>query len=347
MSATAAPSRRAPAHRRSRCAADAALARRQPVAGTGSQSARSAQRQSAATRRRSAGPPRRTRLCEQPQRPTRLGGYRDARGRRRELVALSGHAGSLLVVDRDAATLRDRRLVAHLGSDEPAENAALICSSYLSRKKSTRRCRRLHPGDLLASAPGEPSHSHTQGFDPSAGATIQAQGFVHRLAAVEQGRSVRELRWCRRRPGCAKEPWEPIALRDVIAALESYEPVRRVTAAELACRHSDPGVSRRRLRGEYQWLCTTPVVLNRALREAVLQAIDRDGLSMSEIALRCGMVKRDGHGKHSGETSWLARRVGLMPDGGTKQVTPWIHSDVLGLIARDGLRVSPREVEVP
>ncbi len=26
--------------------------------------------------------------------------------------------------------------------------------------------------------------------------------------------------------------------------------------------------------------------------------------------------------------------------------TPWVHSDVLGLIAREGLRISPREVEL-
>jgi hypothetical protein len=239
-------------------------------------------------------------------------------------------------------------LIAHLGSDEPADNAALICRSYLSRA-SARRCRRLHPGDLLATAPGEPllTHGCTHHFDQSAPVAIQAQGFVHRLAAVERRRSVLELRWCRRRPDRSKEPWEPVALREAVAALESYEPVRGITAAALACRRGDPDVSLRRLRGEYRWLCTSPVVLNRALREAVLSAIDRDELSMSEIALRCGMVKRDGHGKRSGETSWLARRVGLMPDGGTKLVTPWIHSDVLALIAREGLRVCPREVEVP
>jgi hypothetical protein len=89
------------------------------------------------------------------------------------------------------------------------------------------------------------------------------------------------------------------------------------------------------------------VVLNRALREAVLRACASQELSMSEIALRCGVIKRDRQGRRSGETSWLARRVGLMPEGGAKRVTPWIHSDVLATIAREGLQVSPREVEVP
>jgi hypothetical protein len=66
---------------------------------------------------------------------------------------------------------------------------------------------------------------------------------------------------------------------------------------------------------------------------------------MSEIAMRCGRIKRDATGNESGETSWLARRLGLLPEGGRRHLTPWIHSDVLALIARDGLGLSPREVE--
>ena len=60
-----------------------------------------------------------------------LGRYADIEGHSREVVALPGALGSVLVVDRDASTLGDRRLVAHLASDEPAENAALVCSRYL------------------------------------------------------------------------------------------------------------------------------------------------------------------------------------------------------------------------
>ena len=56
-------------------------------------------------------------------------------------------------------------------------------------------------------------------------------------------------------------------------------------------------------------------------------------------------MKRDACGNESGETSWLARRLGLLPEGGKERPTPWIHSDVLALIARRGLGLSPREVE--
>jgi hypothetical protein len=77
-----------------------------------------------------------------------------------------------------------------------------------------------------------------------------------------------------------------------------------------------------------------------------LATIEHQGLSLSEIAIRCGRVKRDHRGNESGETSWLARRLGILPEGGRNAPTPWIHSDVLALIAREGLGVSPREVEL-
>ena len=47
------------------------------------------------------------------------GRYTDWTGRRREVVARRGVGGSVLVIDRDATTLDDRRLVAHIASDEP------------------------------------------------------------------------------------------------------------------------------------------------------------------------------------------------------------------------------------
>ena len=82
------------------------------------------------------------------------------------------------------------------------------------------------------------------------------------------------------------------------------------------------------------------------LRETALATIERQGMSMSEIAMRCGRVKRDSRGRSSGETTWLARRLGIVPSAGEDAPTPWIHTDVLALIAREGLRVSPREVEL-
>ena len=99
------------------------------------------------------------------------------------------------------------------------------------------------------------------------------------------------------------------------------------------------------LRAELTRVLESPIILNRRLREVVSERIGGPALSMSEIAIRCGRTKRDRNGNESGDTSWLARRVGLLPDAGQRAPTPWIHTDVLALIARRGLAVSPREVE--
>jgi hypothetical protein len=69
-------------------------------------------------------------------------------------------------------------------------------------------------------------------------------------------------------------------------------------------------------------------------------------VSLSAIALACGRVKRDRRGRIAGETSWLGRRVGLLADSDTRVCNPWVHSDVLALIARDGRGIDPREVEL-
>lgn len=85
-------------------------------------------------------------------------------------------------------------------------------------------------------------------------------------------------------------------------------------------------------------------MLNRALREAVLQEIDR-GASMSGIAIRCGRIKPTATGV-CGETTWLARHIGLKPDSSSGRITPWVHTDVLALIARKGLGITPADVEI-
>ena len=154
-----------------------------------------------------------------------------------------------------------------------------------------------------------------------------------------------ELRWSRGAATRPTGPWRPTTLREALTTLESYEPICTITARALA-RH-DPTVSMDALRRELARLQQSSFVLNRGLREAVVDAVERRGVvSMSELALRCGMVKRDRRGLPVGDTTWLARRVGLMPEGGKRKPTRWVHSDVLALIARHGLGVSPREVEL-
>lgn len=291
--------------------------------------------------------------------PQLLRTYTDARGTRRELILRSGAGGSRLVIDRHARAARDERLLAHLHPDEPRENAALICRDYLSRAPAARRCRRVHaadegfvPGEGLVSGKGLlPGEGFVPGERPAAAAhvlpvspvSVVGDGVRFQLERRTARTRIPELRWTRRaHSSCART----VSLREAIAEAESYEPFRALTRQAILQRRDDPAVSTITLQTELERVGASAIVLNRALREAVVRAVRSRHMSMSEIAMRCGRVKRDGRGNESGETSWLARRVGLLPEGGGGGVTPWVHSDVLGLIARRGLGISPREVEL-
>ena len=155
-----------------------------------------------------------------------LARYTDAEGRLREVLARPGHAGSVLVLDRDATTLGDRRLVAHLAADEPPENAALVSRHYL-RDPRGRRCRPLAPEDLLtAPFPEACEQKDPEGADsplpPQTVELCDRHGYRHRLEPLATDLSIPELRWCRQ--GGGAEPGRPESVRDAVACMESYEP---------------------------------------------------------------------------------------------------------------------------
>lgn len=276
-----------------------------------------------------------------------LGQYTDRHGHAREVIERPGAAGSTLVVDRERVTNDDARLVAHLAADEPAENAALVCRRYLEDAIANGgRCRVLTADDARFAPFADRWEADVERQPPAGGADpVDRCGCCYRLELVHSGMSIPELRWCRHRAESALER-EAVSVREAVASLESYEPVRALTLQALS-RHDRCGeISTAVLGAELTRVRESPIVLNRRLREVVLATVARQELSMSEIAIRCGRVKRDRRGNESGETSWLARRLGLLPEGGQRTLTPWIHSDVLALIARCGLGVSPREVEL-
>jgi hypothetical protein len=274
-----------------------------------------------------------------------LARYVDQGGGRREVVARTAIGGSVLVIDRDAETLGDRRLLAHLGPDEPRENAAVVCRLYLE-DGGLSVCRRVTAEDSRRSPlPDERLAGRwDREQEVRADELLDRGGRMYRLELVDGLMSIPELRW-KRIGQCGIEA-RSVSVRDVVGALERYEPVRTLTQTALAQHTSDPCVSVTVVRAELQRVLTSSIVLNRALRDAVLAKVRREGLSMSEIALRCGRVKRDSKGNESGETSWLARRLGVLPEGGHLSPTPWVHTEVLALVARRGLGISPREVEL-
>ncbi len=276
-----------------------------------------------------------------------LGHYADRDGNPREVIACMGAAESVLVIDRQRTTRDDQRLVAHLAADEPPANAELVCRCYVRDVAAgCGRCRQVTAEDI-SSAPLGDRWEAGMGAPVAAGGTepLDRSGRSYALELLPSRMSIPELRWCRREPAVVGAR-EPVSTREAIAALESYEPVRTLTVHALARHGQDSGVSTAVLGAELARVQASPIVLNRALREAVQRAVETEQLSMSEIAIRCGRVKRDRRGNEAGETSWLARRVGLAPEGGVSAPTPWIHTDVLALIARRGLAISPREVEL-
>ncbi|MEA2314603.1 MAG: hypothetical protein QOI03_1295 [Solirubrobacteraceae bacterium] len=281
------------------------------------------------------------------EQPLVLASYADEYGAEREILTTPAAAGSTLVIDRDARTHDDRRLVAHLAADEPAQNAALVCRCYIDAARSGRqRCRALTAEDALAAPFPREAHAAGTIERGARGELLDAIGGAYRLEAFARGMSIAQLRWSRASAtptGCDRRL---VSLREVIARLESYEPACALTRSAISRRRYDAAVSTTVLCSELTRVQNSPIVLNRGLREAVIAIISREQLSMSEIAIRCGRIKRDARGNESGETSWLARRLGLLSEAGHNRPTPWIHSDVLALIARRGLSISPREVEV-
>ncbi len=277
-----------------------------------------------------------------------LARYTDRSGNPREVVVRRGLAGSVLVVDRDAVSLGDCLLVAHLSADEPAENAAVVCASYLEDIRArSLRCRGLTAQDARTSPLAEEAEPNLSG-EQSIGEIepIDSLGCTYRLQPTQAGISIPALRWLRCVRSAPSSDAQPVSLRETIASLEAYEPMCTLTERALRAHRDDTELSTSLLAAELTRVRESPIVLNRRLREVVLATVARGDLSMSEIAVRCGRIKRDSKGNASGETSWLARRLGLLAESGQRAPTPWIHTDVLALIARRGLAISPREVEL-
>jgi len=239
----------------------------------------------------------------------------------REILGVPGAEGSTLVIDQLARTHADARLVAHLAAVEPPENARIVTDMYLA-DETRGRCRPVTAQDLKLS-PLAVSRPNAEQPPSSQASLLDTNGHSYRIREVATGDAFPALRWTRsRHPGCDQD----------FEVLTLHRENARVSTCQLQC--------------EFDRVTASPIVLNRGLREVVQRKVARGELSMSEIALRCGRVKRDKRGNLSGETSWLARRIGQLPEGGEEEPTRWVHSDVLALIVRQGLGASPHEIEI-
>ena len=263
-----------------------------------------------------------------------LGSYRtqDPPGERR-VVAVAAADDSLLVLDHEVPSCADAWVLARITPGEPVGNARLVAELYLADRRRVR-CRAVTCEDLEGSLADSASPN-------GLGSANTEDPGPFQLRVIANPGEFPQLRWVADpKRGCA-----PITLREVIGALERYEPAISTTQSAIDAHPLGGDVSTSTLRAELHRVQASVIVLNRGLREAVDRAL-ASGMSLSEIALRCGRTKRDARGNVSGETSWLARRIGRLPESGTSTPTPWVHTSTLALIAREGLGVSPREVEL-
>jgi hypothetical protein len=270
--------------------------------------------------------------------PAILGYYHGDGDDHRELRCVHLPDHRRLVVDWRSHRRADPRLVGALAADEPRENAAILARVYLA-DSNRGRCRVLRASDLHASVqPRRWDEAREASDEP----LRDEHGASYTIEAIDTGKPFRELRWTRRAPG--REALCALPLREVISQLQAYEPARSLTLRAIAWRARDEEISVYRLHDELRRVDSSRIVLNKRLREAVLEHVER-GDSLSEIAMRCGRTKRNRDGSVSGETSWLTRRIGIRAEAGRAETTPWVHSDVLALIARKGLHLCPVEVE--
>jgi hypothetical protein len=273
-----------------------------------------------------------------------LGRYRAPdTGQEREILCVQRPDGSALVVDYEFGNLSDGRLIAHLSPDEPAENAQIVSDLYLADDERRGRCRAVRPEDFQTTRRVTPSPS--SGHGPRIVSRLQdAAGHIYCISEVQTPDHAPELRWTRSHHPCREDSFDALTLRDVVGGLEAYEPARTLTREAIARCGED--ISTRRLREEAQRLADSAIVLNRGLREAVQRELRFGLVTMGDIAARCGRLRREPPGGRTGDSSWLARRIGVMPEGGQEKPCPWVHIDVLALIARNGLGICPREVEL-
>lgn len=122
---------------------------------------------------------------------------------------------------------------------------------------------------------------------PSA-ALLDAAGVAYRIRVISRDGSFPELRWTSSTCAGQDERGEPTSLREVVARLQDYEPATAIARVTIAANRGSRHLSTSCLRAELERLSTSPIVLNRRLRELVAQRVSRDGPTMSEIAIRCG-----------------------------------------------------------
>ena len=141
-----------------------------------------------------------------------------------------------------------------------------------------------------------------------AAALVDRLGAAYRSSRARRRMSIPELRWCRRGGAARRRAASACARRSPRWRATSRcgrSPCMRSRAARSAADdlHDRAACGAHARAGEPDRAQPTTARGRARRRSSAIK------LSMSEIAIRCGRVKRDRRGNESGETSWLARRA--------------------------------------
>ncbi len=172
------------------------------------------------------GSPPRPRKRRAAPRERLLATFRDSRGGEREVLARPGAFGTVAVIDRAAGCRQDSVLVAELFPEEPAGNADLICALYVA-DCARRQLRCAHHNPARDPAPPIDEQRGRAGGKGAPEELSDAAGQLYRLELTRTKMTIPELRWLRApAAGCRGDA---VSVRDVVAALQSYEPVLTLT----------------------------------------------------------------------------------------------------------------------
>ncbi len=260
--------------------------------------------------------------------------YRAPDGAAREVIAFAAHGWEHAGARPRGGDAGDARLVAHLAADEPVDQRAGRLRPLRGRSPlagAAARCRGRWSMTTCA-APRcptprrAPCRSRTQSPRRRARRPPSSRRGARRRSAS------RSCAGCASRPTVSVGPALLVSVRDVVGALQDYEPVRNLTRRGHPPPPRRPGAcSVAVLRTELARIAASPIVLNRRLREQVVQTLARDGTEHERDRgpLRAGQARparqRQRRDELAGATSRAAargRRAGAHARGSTRRFSP-------------------------
>ena len=198
---------------------------------------------------------------------------------------LDGADGSRLLVDRREDDGGDPRLLAHLAAMSPTPTPGSSAASSWPRRP--RVARALRPSDFGAPPDGSRDPAEHRRSSRRPRPTPHGRRYFLRASGTPAGAALAP-----RRRAVAAAP-RRLSARDVIGALEAYEPVCPLTRAAVERFRADRSVRSRRSSVELRRDRVEPDRPQPPAARGGARGGAEHGVSLSAIAMACGRIKRD------------------------------------------------------